>query len=75
MEICPYKVSSPDNFKIACTKYCPLWFEHLEMCSHKAQALLLYDIHHIVVKFGISKGIIPSPEEKKEEKENEKEGS
>jgi len=45
------------------------------MCSHKAQALLLYDIHHIVVKFGISKGIIPSPEEKKEEKENEKEGS
>ena len=64
IEICPYKADNPSHIQKTCSRQsCPLWHEPLEMCSHKATALLLYDIHHIVVNLGISQGLVNVPKE------------
>ena len=68
--ICPYKVNR-DNFDKVCSReFCTLWHEPLEMCSHKATALLLYDIHHIIIKLGLEKGFVNLPEEEKNEEKD-----
>lgn len=77
--ICPYMALSQSNFNRVCSRLsCPLWHEPLEMCSHKATALLLYDIHQVVIHLGIAQGLllpqegekdeecIPAPEESKD---------
>lgn len=62
--ICPYKATSNDNLRAPCSReHCPLWHEPLEMCSNKATALLLFDIHHIIIKFGLKQGFVNLPEE------------
>ena len=63
--ICPYKVMR-DNFDRLCSKeLCAIWYEPLEMCSHKATALMLYDVHQVTIRFGIAQGFVNLPEEDK----------
>jgi len=61
--ICPYKINCDSFYKDCSKELCTLWHEPLEMCSHKATALLLFDIHHIVVKHGLEKGFVNFSEE------------
>jgi hypothetical protein len=69
IKICPYKAISQDNFQKLCTKgQCPLWNEYLEMCSHKAASLLLFDIHQVVIKFGQLQELIPNQKGDEDEK-------
>lgn len=69
--ICPYKVSASNHLQQQCSKeQCPLWHEPLEMCSHKATALLLFDIHHIVIKHGLKQGFVNLPEEELNEEKD-----
>ena len=63
--MCPYKLTSQVNTiqARACSReLCTIWNEYLEMCSHKATSLLLFDIHQVIVKLGLSQGLIPSQE-------------
>ena len=70
--ICPYRANNPSHFNQSCSReLCPIWHEPLEMCSHKATALLLYDIHHIVIKLGLKQGFVNLPEEEINEEKDD----
>jgi len=61
---CPYRVSFENHFDKVCIKSaCSLWHEPLEICSHKATALLLYDIHQVMISIGVTQGFVKLPEE------------
>ena len=62
--ICPYRANNPSHIQTTCSRQsCPLWHEPLEMCSHKATALFLYDIHQVMMRIGEAHGFIKLPEE------------
>jgi hypothetical protein len=70
-EICPLKVNA-ETFQRACTTRCPLWCSEVQMCSMKATALLLHDIHSMAFSVAQHFGIIGIPTEEKEENIEEK---
>jgi hypothetical protein len=63
---CPYTAPVNNNFGKTCSKQlCAIWHEPLQMCSHKATAMLLYDIHHVVISLGVEQGFVTLPKEEK----------
>jgi hypothetical protein len=71
---CPHRALSTASTlqaQMCRRELCEIWNEQLQMCSHKATALLLVDIHNVIINLGIKNEIITLPEE---EKKSEEEG-
>lgn len=66
--ICPYRSVNPDVFQKVCLKeQCPIWHELLQMCSQKATALYLHDLHSVVLLMAEKSGLVIREMEEKNE--------
>jgi hypothetical protein len=76
--ICPYRALSTASIlqaKGCVFEKCAIWNEQLQMCSHKATAMLLYDLHGVIVGSFISQNQSDEGHMKfKEESKSEEEG-